>query len=168
MLYKKRYNNFFYPSSKQKRQNGVAIYTKYNPTSLIHGFNSSFDNEGWIQKIGFDKFNLYNVYFLLGATKESLKSKFEFYDLFMRYVNKSNKPQIICGDFNRIVSELEGYNLDLLKKNNEFSSRKRKMVQWFSKLWIYKFFQIILIKNQKIILGGHIVEIQEGKIMNIG
>lgn len=86
----------------------------------------------------------------------------------MRYVNKSNKPQIICGDFNRIVSELEGYNLDLLKKNNEFSSRKRKMGQWFSKLWIYRFFQIILIKNQKIILGGHIVEIQEGKIMNIG
>lgn len=47
----------------------------------------------------------------------------------MRYVNKSNKPQIICGDFNRIVSELEGYNLDLLKKNNGFSTRKRKMVQ---------------------------------------
>lgn len=86
----------------------------------------------------------------------------------MCYVNKSNKPQIICGDFNRIVSEIDGYNLDLLKKNNEFSSRKRKMVQWFSKLWIYRFFQIILIKNQKIILGGHIVEIQEGKTMNIG
>lgn len=44
-------------------------------------------------------------------------------------VNKSNKPQIICGDFNRIVSEIDGYNLDLLKKNNEFSSRKRKMGQ---------------------------------------
>lgn len=82
------------------------------------------------KKIEFDKFNLYNVYFPLGATKESLKSKFEFYDLFMCYVNKSNKPQIICGDFNRIVSEIDGYNLDLLKKNNEFSSRKRKkMVQ---------------------------------------
>ncbi|WP_288652902.1 endonuclease/exonuclease/phosphatase family protein [uncultured Methanosphaera sp.] len=129
ILYKKRYNNFFYPSSKQKGQSGVAIYTKYNPTSLIHGFNSSFDNEGRIQKIEFDKFNLYNVYFPLGATKESLKSKFEFYDLFMCYVNKSNKPQIICGDFNRIVSEIDGYNLDLLKKNNEFSSRKRKMGQ---------------------------------------
>ena len=63
----------------------------------------------------------------------------------MCYVNKYNKPQIICGDFNRIVSEIDGYNL-----------------------WIYRFFQIILIKNQKIILGGHIVEIQEGKTMNIG
>lgn len=81
----------------------------------------------------------------------------------MCYVNKSNKPQIICGDFNRIVSEIDGYNLDLLKKNNEFSSRKRKMGQWFSKLWIYRFFQIILVKNQKIILDGNIVEIQEGK-----
>ncbi|WP_425438386.1 endonuclease/exonuclease/phosphatase family protein [Methanosphaera stadtmanae] len=46
ILYKKRYNNFFYPSSKQKRQSGVAIYTKYNPTILIHGFNISFYNEG--------------------------------------------------------------------------------------------------------------------------
>lgn len=81
----------------------------------------------------------------------------------MCYVNKSNKPQIICGDFNRIVSEIDEYNLDLLKKNNEFSSRKRKMGQWFSKLWIYRFFQIILVKNQKIILDGNIVEIQEGK-----
>lgn len=42
------------------------------------------------------------------------------------------------------------------------------MGQLFSKLWIYRFFQIILIKNQKIILDGHIVEIQEGKTMNIG
>lgn len=86
----------------------------------------------------------------------------------MCYVNKSNKPQIICGDFNRIVSEINGYNLDLLKKNNGFSTRRRKIVQWFSKLWIYRFFQIILIKNQKIILGGHIVEIQEGKTMDVG
>lgn len=36
--------------------------------------------------------------------------------------------KIICGDFNRIVSEIDGYNLDLLKKNNEFSTR-RKIVQ---------------------------------------
>lgn len=111
-------------------QSGVAIYTKYNPTSLIHGFNSSFDNEGRIQKIGY-KFNLYNVYFPLGATKESLKSKFEFYDLFMHYVNKSNKPQIICGDFNRIVSEIDGYNPDLLRKTTGFLPEEEKWVNDF-------------------------------------
>lgn len=83
------------------------------------------------KKIEFDKFNLYNVYFPLGATKESLKSKFEFYDLFMRYVNKSNKPQIICGDFNRIVSELEGYNPDLLRKTTGFLAEKEKWVNDF-------------------------------------
>lgn len=94
----------------------------------MHGFNSFFDNEGWIQKIEFDKFNLYNVYFPLGATKESLKSKFEFYDLFISYVNKSNKPQIICGDFNRIVSELEGYNPDLLRKTKGFLPEEK----WFN------------------------------------
>lgn len=64
--------------------------------------------------------NLYNVYFPLSATKESLKNKFEFYDLFICYVNKSNKPQIICGDFNRIVSEIDGYNPDLLRKTTNF------------------------------------------------
>ena len=78
------------------------------------------------KKIGFDKFNLYNVYFLLGATKESLKSKFEFYDLFISYVNKSNKPQVICEDFNRIVSELEGYNPDLLRKTTGFLPEEEK------------------------------------------
>ena len=70
-------------------------------------------------------------YFPLGATKESLKSKFEFYDLFMRYVNKSNKPQIICGDFNRIVSELEGYNPDLLRKTTGFLPEEEKWVNDF-------------------------------------
>ena len=83
------------------------------------------------KKIEFDKFNLYNVYFLLGATKESLKSKFEFYDLFISYVNKSNKPQVICGDFNRIVSELEGYNPDLLRKTTGFLPEEEKWVNDF-------------------------------------
>ena len=44
----------------------------------------------------------------------------------MSYVNKSNKPQIICGDFNRIVSELEGYNSDLLRKTTGFLPEEEK------------------------------------------
>lgn len=44
----------------------------------------------------------------------------------MRYVNKSNKPQIICGDFNRIVSELKGYNPDLLRKTTGFLPEEEK------------------------------------------
>lgn len=47
----------------------------------------------------------------------------------MSYVNKSNKPQIICGDFNRIVSELEGYNPDLLRKTTGFLPEEEKMGQ---------------------------------------
>lgn len=85
----------------------------------------------------------------------------------MRYVNKSNKPQIICGDFNKIVSELEGYNPDLLRKTTGFLPEEEKWVNDFLNSGFIDS-QIILIKNQKIILDGHIVEIQEGKTMNIG
>lgn len=49
----------------------------------------------------------------------------------MSYVNKSNKPQIICGDFNRIVSELEGYNPDLLRKTTGFLPEEEKWVNDF-------------------------------------
>lgn len=43
-------------------------------------------------------------------------------------VNKSNKPQIICGDFNRIVSEIDGYNPDLLRKTKGFLPEEK----WFN------------------------------------
>lgn len=128
IIHKNGYNNFFYPSSKLKGQNGVATYTKYNPITLTHGFNNRFDNEGRIQKIEFEEFNLYNVYFPLGGNKESLKDKFEFYDLFTQYVQKSEKPQIICGDFNRIVAKIDGHDPESLRKTTGFLPEEE---QWF-------------------------------------
>lgn len=39
--------------------------------------------------------------------------------------------KIICGDFNRIVSELEGYNPDLLRKTTGFLPEEEKWVNDF-------------------------------------
>lgn len=60
----------------------------------------------------------------------------------MRYVNKSNKPQIIYGDFNRIVSELDGYNPDLLRKTTGFLPEEEKWVNDFLNSGFIDFFRL--------------------------
>lgn len=105
IIYHKEYNPFFYPSYEFNGYSGVATYTKIEPISLKHGFNSNkFDKQGRIQRIEFDEFNLFNVYFPSGASDaDSLNDKFEFYDLFTKYVYKSEKPQ----SFVEILIEFE-------------------------------------------------------------
>lgn len=111
IVHKKGYNSFFYHGIKYNGfGSGVAVYTKEEPISLKHGFCNKFDDEGRIQRLEFDEFNLFNVYFPSGAGKERLEDKFEFYDLFTEYIKKSRKPQVICGDFNRMSTELDSYD----------------------------------------------------------
>lgn len=111
IIHRKGYNSFFYHGIKYNGYgSGVATYTKMEPISLKHGFCDKYDNEGRIQRLEFEKFNLFNVYFPSGAGKERLEDKFEFYDLFTKYVKKSGKPQVICGDFNRMSTELDSYD----------------------------------------------------------
>ncbi len=127
ILCKKDYNGFFYPSCKYERACGVATYSKYDPISLKNGFNNhKFDVEGRIQRIEFEEFNLFNVYFPTGSGNEKFKDKSEFYDLFTKYVNKSKKPQIICGDFNRISTINDTYHS---KYNGPGFKKEEK--EWF-------------------------------------
>lgn len=131
IVYHKNYNGFFYPSSKFNRYSGVATYTKYEPISLKQGFDSvKFDCHGRIQRMEFDEFNLFNIYFPSGASDaDALNDKYEFYDLFTKYVNKSKKPQVICGDFNRMSKEIDGSNPEKLCKKSGFLPEEQK---WFS------------------------------------
>lgn len=127
IIHKKGYYSYFYPPSKPTLNgfSGVATYTKYPPITLKHGFNNKFDVEGRIQTIEFEDFNLYNVYFP-SAGDDKFEEKCEFFELFTEYVNQSEKPQIICGDFNRGASEQ-----DIYKYNPRTNGFKPEEIQWF-------------------------------------
>ena len=136
IIHKKGYYDYFYPPQNPELNSfsGVAVYSRMAPISLNHGFNNKFDNEGRIQRLEFEEFNLYNVYFPAGTPygtldkKMALEKKFEFYDLFTEYVMKSNKPQVICGDFNRIREEKDAIDPQSLRNKSGFLPKEE---QWF-------------------------------------
>lgn len=105
------YIAYSYPASTPGRH-GTAVYTKIEPLSVVKGIgDEEFDGEGRVIKMEFENFNLYNVYAPSGASsKERLERKYRFYDEFTEYFNKSEKPSIICGDFNRASKEIDVNN----------------------------------------------------------
>lgn len=144
IIHKKGYHSYFYPPSNPELNgySGVATYTKYPPITLKHGFNNKFDVEGRIQTIEFEEFNLYNVYFP-SAGDDKFEEKCEFFELFTEYVCESEKPQIICGDFNRGASEKDIY--EYKPTTNGF---KPEEIQWFKSFMESGFVDSFRLKNK--------------------
>ena len=107
----KDYKSYFF-SAEKKGYSGVAIYTKHEPLRVAAGFNNpSFDSEGRVIEIEYEKFILFNVYFPNGGRgPERVRYKLEFYDeLFKRVqeLRKEKKNIIICGDYNTAHKEID-------------------------------------------------------------
>lgn len=103
------YFKFVNPCRENPNFYGTAIYTKIEPISFRLGFGDrEFDSEGRVIRLEFENFNLFTVYAPSGAkSDEKLKRKFRFFDKFTNYINKSIKPAVVCGDFNRISTVLD-------------------------------------------------------------
>ena len=127
------YISYNYPASELVNLYGTAIYTKVEPLSVRKGFgDKEFDAEGRVIRMEFENFYLYNVYCPSGASSpERLDRKFRFYDEFTEYVNKSNKPSIICGDFNRISAEIDAKNPKNIKGKSGFLPEEQ---EWFKEI----------------------------------
>lgn len=127
------YTLYGYPSSKISNHYGTAIYSKVEPISIKKGFgDKEFDDEGRVIRLEFENFYLFNVYVPSGAgKKEKLERKYRFYDGFTKYFKKSNKPQIICGDFNRIASEIDAKRPELMKNQSGFMPEEQ---EWFKEI----------------------------------
>ena len=124
------YNN---PALENSNFYGTAIYTKIEPISLRKGFgDKEFDAEGRVMRLEFENFNLFNVYAPSGAkSEERLNRKYRFYDEFTKYVYKSNKPSVICGDFNRISAEIDAKNPKNIKNKSGFMPEEQ---EWFKEI----------------------------------
>ncbi len=127
------YISYNYPSSDLVNHYGTAVYAKIEPLSVKKGFgDKEFDGEGRVIRMEFENFYLYNVYAPSGAkSQERLDRKFRFYDEFTQYVYKSNKPSIICGDFNRISQEIDAKNPKNIKGKSGFLPEEQ---EWFGEI----------------------------------
>ena len=104
--------------------------SKIKPISYTLGINNEeFDSEGRVIKLEFEDFDLFNVYVPSGAkSKKNLERKYLFYNQFTEYFEKSNKPTIICGDFNRIAAEIDAKRPELMKNKSGFMPEEQ---EWF-------------------------------------
>ncbi len=108
----KGYHSYFSYSKKRKGYSGVAIYSKIEPLKVLDGFGiKDFDDEGRTLVVYYSNFILINCYFPNGGGgPERLKYKLEFYDAFLKFINKlkeQNDNVIFCGDVNTAHTEID-------------------------------------------------------------
>lgn len=123
--------DYVYNNPSKEKGSGVAIYSKIKP---IRDQNSMlplrFDPNGRILTLEFPEFNLITVYFPSGASDvDNLCYKYLFYDKFTQYIEKLEKPAIICGDFNRISQEIDAPNPEEMRKKSGFLPQEEA---WFN------------------------------------
>lgn len=99
------YHSFFHFPTIKKGYSGVAVYTKVKPLRVQNDLGiSEMDQEGRLILVEYPEFTLINCYFPNGGgAPERLRYKLDFYDHFLKFIDKLHKKQkniIICGDFN--------------------------------------------------------------------
>ena len=128
------YHSYF-SSAVKKGYSGVAIYSKLEPKSIKNGFGiEKFDSEGRILIAEYADFTLFNIYYPNGkARQERLDYKMEFYDAFLKYVDKLKKKGkniIICGDVNTAHKEID---IARPKENEKISGFLPMEREWIDK-----------------------------------
>jgi exodeoxyribonuclease-3 len=108
----KGYHSYFDHSKIRKGYSGVAIYSKVKPEKVEYSIgDTKYDQEGRMIIAYFKDFVLLNGYFPNGGGgPERLKYKMEFYDQFLKFIEKirkSGKAVIFCGDVNTAHNEID-------------------------------------------------------------
>lgn len=129
------YSLYSFPSSKAKNFYGTAVYSKVEPISVSMGMDDEeFDMEGRLIDLEFESFNIINACAPSGgSSKERLERKYRFFDKFTKHLRNSKKPSIVCGDFNRIASEIDAKRPDLMKNRSGFLAGEQ---EWFKEILI--------------------------------
>ena len=127
------YFSYFSSSEIKKGYSGVAIYTKVKPEKVEYGMGiKKFDEEGRIVAAYFKDFVLLNVYFPNGGQgPERLQYKFDFYDAFLKHIDKlKNKGHkiIFCGDVNTAHEEIDLARPKQNEDNTGFLPEEREWI----------------------------------------
>lgn len=129
----KGYHSFFSHSKGRKGYSGVALYSKVKPDKVEYGIGiPKFDDEGRIVIGHFGDLVVLNVYFPNGGGgPERLKYKLEFYDAFLRYIEKLRKKGhkvVFCGDVNTAHEEVDLARPKENEKNTGFLPEERAWI----------------------------------------
>jgi exodeoxyribonuclease-3 len=132
----KGYHSYFDHSKMRKGYSGVAIYSKVKPEKVEYSIgDTKYDQEGRMVIAYFKDFVLLNGYFPNGGGgPERLKYKLEFYDQFLKFIEKirkSGKAVIFCGDVNTAHNEID---LARPKENAEQTGFLRIERDWLDKV----------------------------------
>jgi len=141
----------YFSSAERKGYSGTATYTKVNPVKVANGIGiKKFDSEGRFLITEFDEFILFNIYFPNGkAKKERLQYKMDFYEAFLKYLQKllkQDKKIVICGDVNTAHKEID---LARPKANEKISGFLPEEREWVDKLLDAGFIDTLRVFNQK-------------------
>jgi exodeoxyribonuclease-3 len=106
------YHSYFDHSKLRQGYSGVAVYSKIKPNKIEYGLGKQeLDQEGRFLALFFDDFLLINTYIPNGGGgPERLKYKLEYYDYFLKYIEKHRKSGlniIFCGDINTAHAEID-------------------------------------------------------------
>jgi len=125
----------FWNSAERPGYSGVANFTKISPLKTQTEFTAkTLNGEGRILLQEFEQFYFLNVYFPNGKASETrLKYKLEFYEEFLKLIEKlrKKKPIVFCGDVNTAHCEID---LARPKANEMISGFLKVEREWIDKL----------------------------------
>lgn len=105
------YSSFFSSCQIKKGYSGVALYSRFEPLSVIYGMGiPEFDQEGRLVGAEYEDFWLLNIYFPNGGQgPHRVDYKLRYYDAFLLFAEKlrKQKPVIFCGDINTAHEEID-------------------------------------------------------------
>ncbi len=136
------YNAYFDHSKLKKGYSGVAIFSKIKPEKVEYGIGiPKFDDEGRTLVAYYKDlpaqagFVLINSYFPNGGGgPERLVYKMEYYDEFLKFIDKlkkNGKNVIFCGDVNTAHEEID---LSRPKENENHTGFLATEREWIDKL----------------------------------
>ncbi|MDD4202554.1 MAG: exodeoxyribonuclease III [Candidatus Omnitrophica bacterium] len=106
------YFTYWAHALEKKGYSGVGIFTKEKPLNVSIGLgNKKYDTEGRTLVAEYEDMILFNIYFPNGNVgTDRLKYKLEFYDIFLRRIQKEKekgKIILVCGDVNTAHTEID-------------------------------------------------------------
>jgi len=127
------YFSYFTWPYEKKGYSGVAFFSKEKPLKVERGMKVlEFDTEGRLIVAYFKDFVLLNVYFPNGGGGPvRLKYKLDFYDIFLKFIEKlkkENKKIIFCGDINTAHKEIDLARPKENEKNTGFLPEERAWI----------------------------------------
>lgn len=129
--------HFFQSDAQKKGYSGVSIYSQHQPKLVMYGIGwEPFDNEGrWLQ-IELENITVVSLYLPSGSAKEERQAfKYQCMEKLEPVLLKmiqSEKPFVICGDWNIAHKKIDLKNWRGNQKNSGFLPEERA---WLSKLF---------------------------------